>query len=57
MVAEIQEPDLAGAQNDLGLAPGGRVKLLKSSSLTLENPSRYVIDGSGVHARPYQEAS
>lgn len=50
VVAEIHEPDLAGAQNDLGLAPGGRVKLLKSSSLTLENPSRDAHLKSGLRA-------
>lgn len=50
VVAEIHDPDIAGAQNDLGLAPGGRVKLLKSSSLVLENPSRDAHLKSGIRA-------
>ncbi|KAK3591390.1 hypothetical protein CHS0354_005310 [Potamilus streckersoni] len=40
VVAEIMHPDPSGSESDLGLAPGGQVKLLKSSSLTLDGPAR-----------------
>ncbi|XP_048236481.1 cytoplasmic dynein 2 intermediate chain 1-like isoform X3 [Haliotis rufescens] len=40
VVAEISSPDMAGSESDLGLAPGGRIKLLKSSSVTLRSPNR-----------------
>ncbi|XP_064595418.1 cytoplasmic dynein 2 intermediate chain 1-like [Liolophura sinensis] len=40
VVAEIPTPDPAGSPSDLGLLPGGRVKLLKSSSFVLDNPAR-----------------
>ncbi|XP_052805737.1 cytoplasmic dynein 2 intermediate chain 1-like isoform X2 [Mya arenaria] len=40
VVAEIGSPDISGAQNDFGLLPGGGVKLIKSSSITLQNPSK-----------------
>ncbi|CAD5110844.1 DgyrCDS205 [Dimorphilus gyrociliatus] len=40
VVAEISNPDPAGSQTDFGLAPGGRVKLIKSSSIYLESPLR-----------------
>lgn len=40
VVAEISNPDPAGSQSDFGLAPGGRVKLIKSSSICLESPMR-----------------
>jgi len=40
VVAEINTPDLAGSESDLGLAPGGRIKLIKSSSIQLESPLR-----------------
>lgn len=43
VVAEIPTPDPAGSPSDLGLLPGGRVKLLKSSSFALDNPARCVI--------------
>lgn len=46
VVTEIQVPDMAGSEVDLGLAPGGRVKLLRSSSVTLENPNKLVTIGS-----------
>ncbi|CAH1773790.1 unnamed protein product [Owenia fusiformis] len=38
VVAEIVTADEAGSESDLGLAPGGRIKLLKSSAVHLENP-------------------
>ncbi|XP_067686428.1 cytoplasmic dynein 2 intermediate chain 1-like isoform X2 [Haliotis asinina] len=40
VVAEISAPDMAGSESDLGLAPGGRIKLLKSSSVILQSPNR-----------------
>ncbi|XP_013391905.2 WD repeat-containing protein 60-like [Lingula anatina] len=50
VVAEISNPDEAGSESDLGLAPGGRVKLLKSSSCKLENPTRDVRLKSSLRA-------
>ncbi|KAJ8306901.1 hypothetical protein KUTeg_014985 [Tegillarca granosa] len=40
VVAEIAHPDMAGSEMDLGLSPGGRVKLVKSSFIKLDNPQR-----------------
>ena len=42
VVSEISNPDQAGSQSDLGLRPGGRVKLIKSSVINLQNPLRFV---------------
>ena len=42
VVTEIASPDMAGSEIDLGLAPGGRVKLLRSSAITLDNPNKSV---------------
>ena len=42
VVTEIPSPDLAGSEVDLGLAPGGRVKLLRSSAIVLDNPNKSV---------------
>ena len=41
VVAEITHPDFAGSESDLGLSPGGKIKLIKSSTIQLENPLRY----------------
>ncbi|XP_048781418.2 cytoplasmic dynein 2 intermediate chain 1-like isoform X7 [Ostrea edulis] len=38
VVAEISSPDMAGSEVDLGLSPGGRIKLVLSSSIKLQNP-------------------
>ncbi|XP_053408789.1 cytoplasmic dynein 2 intermediate chain 1-like isoform X3 [Mercenaria mercenaria] len=50
VVAEIGIPEIAGSENDLGLAPGAGVKLLKSSSLTMSNPSKDTRLQSGLRA-------
>ena len=42
VVAELTHPDPAGSQSDFGLSPGGKVKLIKSSTIVLENPVRYL---------------
>ena len=43
VVTEIPSPDMAGSEVDLGLAPGGRVKLLRSSAIVLDNPNKSVL--------------
>ncbi|XP_046582184.1 cytoplasmic dynein 2 intermediate chain 1-like isoform X1 [Haliotis rubra] len=50
VVAEISAPDMAGSESDLGLAPGGRIKLLKSSSVTLQSPNRAAKTKGGIQA-------
>jgi len=42
VVAELGQPDEAGSLTDLGLRPGGRVKLIKSNTILLENPLRSI---------------
>ncbi|KAF2984030.1 hypothetical protein EK904_008070 [Melospiza melodia maxima] len=37
VVVELQKADLAGSQTDLGLVPGGKVKLVHSSTMELSN--------------------
>ncbi|XP_074430245.1 cytoplasmic dynein 2 intermediate chain 1 [Larus michahellis] len=37
VVVELQKVDLAGSQTDLGLIPGGKVKLVHSSTVELNN--------------------
>ncbi|KAL9868500.1 cytoplasmic dynein 2 intermediate chain 1 [Geothlypis trichas] len=37
VVVELQKADLAGSQTDLGLVPGGKVKLVHSSTMELTN--------------------
>ncbi|XP_062349836.1 cytoplasmic dynein 2 intermediate chain 1 [Cinclus cinclus] len=37
VVIELQKVDLAGSQTDLGLVPGGKVKLVHSSTVELSN--------------------
>jgi hypothetical protein len=36
-VVELSHIDLAGFETDLGLLPGGRIKLVKSSQIDLNN--------------------
>lgn len=36
-VVELNHVDLAGFETDLGLLPGGRIKLVKSSQIDLRN--------------------
>ncbi|XP_055859881.1 cytoplasmic dynein 2 intermediate chain 1-like isoform X1 [Biomphalaria glabrata] len=42
VVAEVSVPDAAGSESDLGLAPAGKIKLLRSSTLTITNPNKLV---------------
>ncbi|OCT73877.1 cytoplasmic dynein 2 intermediate chain 1 isoform X1 [Xenopus laevis] len=37
VVVELRKVDLAGSQNDLGLIPGGKIKLVHSSSIHLDS--------------------
>ncbi|XP_070174778.1 cytoplasmic dynein 2 intermediate chain 1-like isoform X2 [Littorina saxatilis] len=46
VVTEIPAPDSAGSEVDLGLAPGGRVKLLRSSAIMLNNPKKQMSSGT-----------
>ena len=41
VVAESFHPDISGSESDLGLTPGSRVKLIKSSSVILTSPLRW----------------
>ncbi|XP_059145329.1 cytoplasmic dynein 2 intermediate chain 1-like isoform X2 [Physella acuta] len=50
VVAEISGTDPAGSENELGLAPGGRIKLLRSSSIVLTNPNRYLSNSEELKA-------
>jgi WD40 repeat protein len=40
VVVDLGQTDVAGSETDLGLIPSGRLKLLKSSSIIVENPYR-----------------
>ena len=40
VVAELGTADMSGSTNDLGLAPGGTVKLIKSSSLSPDSSNK-----------------
>ncbi|KAH9514332.1 SWI SNF, matrix associated, actin dependent regulator of chromatin, sub c, member 2, partial [Bulinus truncatus] len=42
VLAEVAAPDTAGSETDLGLAPGGKMKLLRSSSVTISNPNKFL---------------
>lgn len=35
VIVELASPDPSGSDSDLGLVPGGRVKLVKSASVSL----------------------
>ncbi|XP_060068052.1 cytoplasmic dynein 2 intermediate chain 1-like [Ylistrum balloti] len=56
VVAEITSPDMAGSETDLGLSPGGKVKLIKSSAITLQHPPRYKRVGVSLRATELQLA-
>ena len=40
VVCELNEADRGGSESDFGLAVGGRVKLVKTSTIRLLNPVR-----------------
>ena len=40
-MAVISTPDMAGSEIDLGLSPGGKIKVVISSSIKLESLVRY----------------
>ena len=42
-VAELNHVELAGYETDLGLLPGGKIKLLKSSQINLNNLIRFLL--------------
>lgn len=42
VVAEIAVPEMAGSMHDLGLSPGGKIKIMKSSNIVVNNPSKYL---------------
>ncbi|CAB3993044.1 WD repeat-containing 60-like [Paramuricea clavata] len=54
VVIELDKPDEAGSENDLGLAPGGRVKLIKSTSIQVESPHREMFVGSAIQTSTMQ---
>ncbi|XP_078377920.1 cytoplasmic dynein 2 intermediate chain 1-like isoform X2 [Oculina patagonica] len=40
VVVELDRANDAGSESDLGLSPGGKIKLIKSSSISLQSPFR-----------------
>ena len=40
VVAEITNPDICGSLTDLGIAPGSRVKLIRTTSISIVTPAR-----------------
>ena len=38
VVVEVSEPDPAGSDTDLGLVPGGKIKLIANSSFRIFDP-------------------
>ncbi|XP_020612884.1 WD repeat-containing protein 60-like, partial [Orbicella faveolata] len=40
VVVELDRANTAGSESDLGLSPGGKIKLIKSSSISLQSPYR-----------------
>lgn len=52
-VVEITESDFAGSNIDLGLLPGGRVKLVKSSSINLVGLARTTIGRIGYQTKQF----
>ncbi|KAJ7386827.1 hypothetical protein OS493_006857 [Desmophyllum pertusum] len=40
VVVELDRANSAGSESDLGLSPGGKIKLMKSSSISLQSPFR-----------------
>ncbi|XP_022103372.1 WD repeat-containing protein 60-like isoform X2 [Acanthaster planci] len=55
VVIDLEQTDDAGSETDLGLVPSGRLKLLKSSSIILENPFRNV--SQAIQARDMKFSS
>ncbi|KAK6168770.1 hypothetical protein SNE40_019952 [Patella caerulea] len=49
VVAEIAAPDSAGSELDLGLQPGGRIKLVKSSSFKVQISSQMDIHDTSTY--------
>ncbi|XP_069122649.1 cytoplasmic dynein 2 intermediate chain 1-like [Argopecten irradians] len=47
---------MAGSETDLGLSPGGKVKLIKSSAIILQHPPRYKRIGASLKATEVQLA-
>lgn len=43
VVVELERANSAGSESDLGLSPGGKIKLIRSSSISLHSPLRSVI--------------
>ena len=41
MLAEVFEPDIAGSLVDYGLAPGARLRLVRTQTIHLHGPERY----------------
>lgn len=39
VIVEVMDPDPAGSDTDLGLVPGGKIKLIASSSFRIFDPS------------------
>ncbi|RUS85060.1 hypothetical protein EGW08_007197, partial [Elysia chlorotica] len=54
VVAEIALPEMAGSMHDLGLSPGGKIKIMKSSSIVVNNPSKYLSLSSELKALDLQ---
>lgn len=40
VVVELERANCAGSESDLGLSPGGKIKLIRSSSISLHSPLR-----------------
>ena len=40
VVAEITNPDICGSLTDLGIAPGSRIKLIRTTSISILTPAR-----------------
>lgn len=43
---ELEEPDWGGLESDFGLSVGGKMKIIKSATIKLGNPSRELSDQS-----------
>lgn len=48
VVVEFDKTNSAGSESDLGLSPGGKIKLIKSSSISLQSPSRNLPNKSSL---------
>ena len=49
VVVEILNPDPYGSDSDLGLVPGGRVKLVKSATVNIVTPNVKLLGTVRVH--------